>query len=237
MIEAGATLMASAHGSLATILVVEDQSAMRDLIRHMLESSSFAVIGAETAEAGLALLESHPEISLAIIDMVMPGMSGLDLAAELNRRRPGLQILYISGFVTSIAMQAIADRSPEVVLLKPFTEPRLVGRVRSLLGFGEEEAKYDSPVWDLASAWDRVIEGSDDLRDGVRAASYRSTVAAYSVAAAHAAILRHAELRYRFQRFIDPVHAIELLVPAEQAELARRYISMIGLGVDVAVAA
>ena len=229
--------MASEHGSLATILVVEDQSAMRDLIRDMLESNSFAVVEAETAVAGLALLEFHPEISLAIIDMVMPGMSGLDLAAELNRRRPGLQILYISGFVTSIAMQAIADRSPEVVLLKPFTEPRLVGRVRNLLGLGGEETNYDSPVWDLASAWERLIVGSDVMPDGVRAASYRSTTAAYSIAAAHAAILRHARLQYRFQRFIDPVHAIELLVEAEQAESARRHISMIGVGVDVAVGA
>src|SRR5271157_5871549 len=106
----------------AAILVVDDQYAMRRLIARMLERSHFAVIEAGSAERGLALLKSNPEVQLAIIDMVMPGMSGLDMAAQLSREQPALQILYISGCVASVAMQVIADQSPGAVLLKPFTE-------------------------------------------------------------------------------------------------------------------
>jgi FixJ family two-component response regulator len=65
--------------------------------------------------------------------MVMPGVSGLDLATDLSREYPGIKILYISGFVESVAMHVIARRSPQAVLLKPFTEQALLERVHQLL--------------------------------------------------------------------------------------------------------
>ncbi len=66
--------------------------------------------------------------------MVMPGVSGLDLAADLGREYPNLKILYISGYVGSLVAEALARRSPERVLMKPFTEEALLARVRDLLG-------------------------------------------------------------------------------------------------------
>src|SRR5689334_7972748 len=98
--------MAPKSPPVATILVVEDQPEMRHLICRMLERSNFAALESGTAQQGLSLLDSHPEIQLAVIDMVMPGMSGLDLAAEMGRHHAGIHILYISGFVASIAIQA-----------------------------------------------------------------------------------------------------------------------------------
>jgi CheY-like chemotaxis protein len=65
---------------------------------------------------------------------VMPGVSGLDLAAILGRDYPNLKILYISGYIGSLAAEALARRSPERVLLKPFTEDALLARVLMLLG-------------------------------------------------------------------------------------------------------
>jgi CheY-like chemotaxis protein len=133
-IEAGLELIAMMNDDQTTILVVEDQPLMRRLIVEMLGWHGLLALEASTAVAGLEAVRKHGHlISLAIIDMVMPGISGLDLAAELNRCRPSLPILYISGYVASIAMEVIARRSPEAVLLKPFTESELIARVRRLV--------------------------------------------------------------------------------------------------------
>ena len=62
----------------------------------------------------------------------MPGLSGLDLAVQLARDLPALKILYISSAIESIAMESLHRRSPESVLLKPFTVPELLLRVHTL---------------------------------------------------------------------------------------------------------
>jgi hypothetical protein len=117
------------------ILLVEDEAAVRRLITRMLRRHGFRVLTAADASDGQALFdEHHEEISLVVLDMIMPGMSGLDLAASLTRTHPAMKILYISGHVDSIATQSIRRRSSEVVLCKPFTEESLVQRVRQLVG-------------------------------------------------------------------------------------------------------
>jgi CheY-like chemotaxis protein len=118
-----------------TILVVDDQTPVRQLISRMLTRSGFKTIEAGTGVQALAVFEdAHRTIDLAIIDMVMPQMSGLDVAAELGRQRPNLKILYVSAHGGSIAIDCIRRRAPEHLLLKPFTERSLVDRVFGLLG-------------------------------------------------------------------------------------------------------
>jgi CheY-like chemotaxis protein len=118
-----------------TILVVDDQTPVRRLISRMLTRSGFKTIEAGNGVQALALFEdAHQTIDLAIIDMVMPQMSGLDVAAELARQCPDLKILYLSAYAGSIAIDCIRRRSPEQLLLKPFTERSLVDRVFGLLG-------------------------------------------------------------------------------------------------------
>ena len=63
----------------------------------------------------------------------MPGVSGLDLAGDFDREYPRLKILFISGYTASIVTDALQHRSPDRILLKPFTERTLIGRVRLLL--------------------------------------------------------------------------------------------------------
>jgi CheY-like chemotaxis protein len=122
-----------------TILVVEDDATVRRLIVRVLQRSGFRVIAADSAQYGLALFQSHPNaIKLAILDMVMPGMSGLDLANELRCACPEVRILYISGYIDSVAMESIGHRSPESVLLKPFGKGALVERVQQLLALDLE---------------------------------------------------------------------------------------------------
>jgi two-component system cell cycle sensor histidine kinase/response regulator CckA len=122
------------HDRKPTILVVEDNAALRRLVARMLNDGGFATLAAGKAADGLSLVRQHRGmIDLAIIDMVMPGMSGLDLATDLNREYPDLTILYTSGYVDSVAADVLSRRSPDRVLLKPFSEQTLLERVHMLL--------------------------------------------------------------------------------------------------------
>jgi CheY-like chemotaxis protein len=229
MIMSGLLQMANADPSRIAILVGEDEALIRRLIRCMLERSQFDVFEAGTARHGLSLLQSHPEIQLAILDMVMPGMSGLDLAAEMSRHHRNTKILYITGYVGSIAMEAIADRHPDAVLFKPFTEPQLIARVCKLLNLCGDTSD---------TAWERLIEGSDVVPRPQRIATYRNTRAAYAIAAAHAAVLRRADISYRFSQLPDPSAAqmpFQLAAPAEYWKSALDCISVLGLGADATI--
>jgi DNA-binding response OmpR family regulator len=118
-----------------TVLVVDDDPSLRQFIVDVLRSNGFAPIEAVNEGQGLALFQANRDtIDLVILDMVMPGMNGLDLAAELERQRAGVKILYISAHGSSIAMESILRQSADRVLLTPFTGPALVERVSHLLG-------------------------------------------------------------------------------------------------------
>jgi two-component system cell cycle sensor histidine kinase/response regulator CckA len=118
-----------------SILIVEDDDSVRRLLVRILESHGFVVIHTGKAAEALSLVRgASSPIDLAIIDMVMPGTSGLDFAAEMERHFPSIQLLYMSGYVDSIAVDVIQRRSPQTLLLKPFTEEELLTQVHRLLG-------------------------------------------------------------------------------------------------------
>jgi CheY-like chemotaxis protein len=117
------------------ILVVDDQAQIRSLIRQSLEPRGAVILEAVNGHEALVMLKRHKGMfTLAIVDFMMPGFSGLDLAAHLSRDVPGLRILYMSSAVESIAMESLLRKSPELVLLKPFTVEELMRRVVSALG-------------------------------------------------------------------------------------------------------
>jgi DNA-binding response OmpR family regulator len=117
-----------------TVLVIDDTPGVREFIMDELETHGIDPIGAGDGVAGLkAFMANRERIDLVILDLLMPRMSGLDLAAELERCRPGVKILYISGHDGSIAIESIRRQSADRVLLKPFTPGALVERVRRLL--------------------------------------------------------------------------------------------------------
>lgn len=120
-------------GAQRTILVVEDNGALRRLMLRILEGCGYAVLEAANGPQGLELFRQQGTVDLAILDMVMPGMSGLDVAAEIERQQPGIKILYVSGHTSSVAIDSISRRSPENVLLKPFDAGDLIDRVAQLL--------------------------------------------------------------------------------------------------------
>jgi DNA-binding response OmpR family regulator len=123
------------QGGRPAVLVVEDDPALLHLMEQMLASGGFDTVAAGKATDGLAQVRQRQGgFDLAILDIVMTGVSGLDLAGDLGREFPSLKILYISGFVGSLAAEALACGSPERVLLKPFSEQELLDRVRLLVG-------------------------------------------------------------------------------------------------------
>ena len=118
----------------ATVLVVDDEAAIRDLIAEALEEVGYRVTRAGTAAQALRELEGESEAALLITDIGLPGgMSGDELAVIALDRRPTLKVLFISGFVEN-AVPAIALKSGQTeLLLKPFAVKELKATVQRLL--------------------------------------------------------------------------------------------------------
>lgn len=135
-----------------TVLVIDDTPAVREFIMGELKAHGIDSLGAGDGVAGLkAFMANRERIDLVILDLLMPRMSGLDLAAELERRRPGVKILYISGHDGSIAIESIRRQSADRVLLKPFTPGALMERVRRLLASGNLAGEANRHVLEGAS--------------------------------------------------------------------------------------
>ncbi|HWO88613.1 MAG TPA: PAS domain S-box protein [Gemmatimonadales bacterium] len=123
------------RGGTETILLVEDDSALRRVVRRALEQHGYRVIEAPSGDAALQVAANHPDerIHLLLTDLVMPGMGGPALAERLTARDPELRVLFMSGYTeTGIVRQGVLD--PTVAFLqKPFTLSELLLRVRSAL--------------------------------------------------------------------------------------------------------
>ena len=119
----------------SAILIVEDEAPIRHLIRKTLMRGGYVTLEAANTSQAEAVVRSYPgKVWLAILDLVMPGGSGLDFANQLDIERPGTKVLYISGFADSVASESIGLGQPNAVLMKPFTARQLLARVQELLG-------------------------------------------------------------------------------------------------------
>ncbi|MBM3819326.1 MAG: PAS domain S-box protein [Acidimicrobiia bacterium] len=115
------------------ILLVEDEDTVRRFARLALERHGFTVIEAGTARDALARGRSDERIALLLTDVVMPRMTGPELAAHLLQARPELQVLFMSGYPSSLVAPG-GHLDPSVHLLsKPFTTAQLIAAVRSAL--------------------------------------------------------------------------------------------------------
>lgn len=130
------SLSSGLSGKSHTILLVEDEKGVRDLIRSMLLQRGYSVLFAGDSEAAMKIASMHfGDIDLLIADVVMPGLNGPELARRLRAKRPNLRVLFISGFVREAAVQHAT--LPNVVFLeKPFPPETLVGKVQEILQTG-----------------------------------------------------------------------------------------------------
>jgi CheY-like chemotaxis protein len=121
-------------GGSETVLVVEDEDAVRHLVCRVLRAKGYRVVEAPHAEAALVLANAmHEPIHLLVSDLVMPGIGGLLLAERMVSSRPAMRVLFITGY----APEAV-DRHGELaaagaLLEKPFTADQLARKVREVL--------------------------------------------------------------------------------------------------------
>jgi PAS domain S-box-containing protein len=126
------------HGGTETILIVEDDTAVRDVVRFVLEHYGYTVLDAASPAAALRIWkEKGPSIDLLVTDLIMPGgITGQQLADQLMAKRPALKIIYTSGYSNEVANQ------------------------RLNLGPGREYLHKPYPAHDLAIAVRRCLDGS-----------------------------------------------------------------------------
>ena len=116
-----------------SVLVVEDDSDVRDYVVETLASLGYKVFEAGEAESALRLLDENPSVHLLLTDVVMPGMNGRKLAEEARLRRPDLKILYMTGYSRNAIMhQGRLDNGVDL-LQKPISSEQLASAVRKML--------------------------------------------------------------------------------------------------------
>ena len=137
---AGSNLSASpaltrTPGDAPTVLLVDDEPLVRAVAARMLRALGYPVVMAADAGAVLALNEEELAcVDVLMADIVMPGLGGLQLAAMLDERRPGLPTLFISGYVPAAGVEAEFLRPATSFLTKPFSKDELATALGALLG-------------------------------------------------------------------------------------------------------
>lgn len=117
-----------------TVLLVEDEEAVRDFVRMVLEQAGYEVIPAIDGEHALALYCDQPDrIHLVLTDVVMPNRTGPDLASQLRRHWPKVRVLFMSGYTGGTASTPVQMPSDAQLLEKPFSLDRLLRAVADAL--------------------------------------------------------------------------------------------------------
>jgi len=117
-----------------TILVVDDEAAVRGLVAESLQEAGYNILEAEDGEAGLRILRSTVPISLLVTDVGLPGgMNGRQMADAARSSRPDLKVLFITGYAEGQVMAKAADEPGLRILSKPFPLQTLVSKVREIL--------------------------------------------------------------------------------------------------------
>ncbi len=117
-----------------TILVVDDNDAVRQLVIRLLEQAGYQTLSATTGDHALRIAARHStRISLVITDVIMPRMDGPQLVGALARANPGLRVLYMSGHTDDAVLLAGVATDTVAFLGKPFTRNELLRKVRDVL--------------------------------------------------------------------------------------------------------
>ena len=125
----------AAVGGTETILLVEDEESVRQLVRDTLESKGYKVVDAENGEGGIRAAARHEgKIDLVITDVIMPGMGGREMAEEIVKTRPDAKVLYLSGYAEDAILSESGIENATAFLQKPFTLQNLSRKVREVLG-------------------------------------------------------------------------------------------------------
>lgn len=116
-----------------TILLVEDEVYVRDVASEILQAEGYVVVSARSASEALACFEKHAPIKLLVTDVVMPGMSGRELAVRLKALQPNLKTIYMSGYTDNPILRRDFQAIEVAYLQKPFTLETLTAKVKEIL--------------------------------------------------------------------------------------------------------
>jgi PAS domain S-box-containing protein len=117
-----------------TVLLAEDEQDVREVAREFLESAGYTVLEARDGADALRIAAAHKDgIDVLVTDMVMPGMTGQDVARQLRQNRPKTRVIYMSGYSEQAAGETTKSDAPAVVLTKPFSRGAILRAVREVL--------------------------------------------------------------------------------------------------------
>ena len=118
-----------------TVLLVEDETPVRAVTRQLLERNGYAVLEAADGASALALVDGNdgPRVDLLLTDVIMPGMSGRDLAMQLGGRRPDLRVVYMSGYTDDAVVRHGMLEPGLAYVEKPFRPQALLRKIREAL--------------------------------------------------------------------------------------------------------
>jgi CheY-like chemotaxis protein len=117
-----------------TILLIDDDNAVREVTRAILHDLGYLVLEAGSGGAALDLIEREPKIDLMVADFAMPGMNGAELARLAQAKRPSLPVLFVTGFADRTALAGISEAQ---IISKPFIDDELARKVRLALTDGD----------------------------------------------------------------------------------------------------
>ncbi len=113
------------------VLLVDDDTAVREITAELLREASFHVIEAGSGGAGLEALDRSERVDVLLVDFMMPGMNGAEVAREAQLRRPGLPTLFVTGYADLDAIRSVGE---ERIVAKPFQPARLFQAIDHVLG-------------------------------------------------------------------------------------------------------
>lgn len=119
-----------------TVLIIDDDPALRDSVRRTLRKERYTVLEATDGREGIKIATANP-VDLILIDLFMPGKEGLETIAELHRAYPALKVIAMSGGGTKgfvDLLDVAKSMGAQRVLAKPFSREELLGTVEALLG-------------------------------------------------------------------------------------------------------
>ena len=118
------------HPRRATILLVDDDPAVREITGSLLEEHGYQVVQAGNGATALAVLRDRPSIDLLLVDFAMPGMNGAEVAVLAKRQRPELPVVYVTGYADLAALEGVSD---ERIVRKPYQDNELARKLAAAL--------------------------------------------------------------------------------------------------------
>ncbi len=133
----------NAHGT-ETVLVVDDDTGIRKLIVDVLQPLGYRTLEASCGEEALQVSATMEEpVDLLLVDMVMPGMNGLELAETLESDRPGIKVVFMSGYADSVIADRVTSGHEKNFLQKPLTPGTLVTKLREVLDGNRRRGNHE----------------------------------------------------------------------------------------------